>query len=238
MGEAVDQETDDRNAGARRHLRSRIARPTLRPTPRAVVGGALVATAAIGVLLSQRAATAPPTTSYVVAVRSVPAGSTLTAADLGTVAAQLPADLSAVEKADADHLIGRRTRVALGQMDLVREGDVFEEGRFGETAANEVVLDLPPAAALHGVISVGDHVTILSTDADTTGTTTVASDVLVTGVQSQDEDAIGLDGGIRVRVGVPDIQTAQAVVDASIRSDVTLVLPAPGAEHPKQELEP
>ncbi len=163
-----------------------------------------------------------------VAVREVPAGSPLSAADLGTVTAEIPDDLNTIDKADADDLIGRTTRVALRPMDLVRDGDVFESGRFGPDATNELVLDLPPAAAMHGALEAGDRVTVLSTDPDSTGTSTVATGVLVTSVQGDDDDAIGVDGGIRVRVGVADVATAEAIVDAAVRTDVTLVLPAPG----------
>lgn len=230
MGEKAENESEgtggQRSRGARRQLRR--AGSSRRPNGRSVLGGALVATAAVGVLLSQRAATAAPTTAYVVAVRHVPAGASLKAADLGTVTAELPADTTAISKAEAEELLGRTTRVPLEPMDLVRSGDVFDRGRFGPGAANEVVLDLPPAAAMHGALDVGDRVTVLSTDPDSSGTTTVATGVLVTAVHGDDEDAIGIDGGVRVRIGVPDLATAEAVVDAAIRSDVTLVLPAPG----------
>ncbi len=230
MGEKSEQETEDSGvdrSGRARHRMRRLG-AARRPNSRSVLGGALVATAAIGVLLSQRAATAAPTTAYVVAVRQVPAGASLSAADLGTITAQLPDDATVFSKADAEELLGRTTRVPLQPMDLVRTGDVFDRGRFGPGAANEVVLDLPPAAAMHGALDTGDRVTVLSTDPDSTGTTTVATDVLVTSVHGDDEDAIGVDGGVRVRVGVPDLPTAEAIVDAAIRSEVTLVLPAPG----------
>lgn len=230
---------DDERERTKSESRRRSPRPDRlrsggfrRPTGRAVLGGALVATAAAGVLLSQRAATAPPDTSYVVAVRDVPAGQAITPADLGTINGELPSDLSAVERADADELIGRTARVTLSPMDLVRRGDVYEAGRFGTESSNEVVLELPPAAALHGTLAVGDHVTVLSTDPDGSGTTTVATGVLVTSVQDGDSEAIGADGGVRVRVGLPDSSTTERVVDAAIRSEVTLVLPGPGTSRP------
>ena len=230
MGEKADQEIEDpgvERTGRARRRRRRIG-ATRRPTGRSVFGGALVATAAIGVLLSQRAATAAPTTAYVVAVRPVPAGASLSAADLGTVTAELPDDATTIRREDAEDLLGRTTRVPLRPMDLVRNGDVFERGRFAAGANNEVVLDLPPAAAMQGALDAGDRVTVLSTDPNSTGTTTVATGVLVTSVKGDDDDAIGQNGGVRVRVGVADLATAEAIVDAAIRSDVTLVLPAPG----------
>ena len=68
---------------------------------------------------------------------------------------------------------------------------------------------------------------MLSTDPDSTGTRRVADAARVTAVSSPDEGGIGADGSVRVRLGLPDGETATAVVDASIRSELSLILPAP-----------
>ena len=198
------------------------------PTGRALMGGVLIACAATGVLVAHRAATQPPTTRFVVLTRDVDAGAAIRADDLGTVAAELPDDLSVVDGAAAEDAIGRVARVPLRSMDLLRTGDLFETGRFVDPTMTEVVLDLTPAQALFGTITDGDRVEVLSTDPDRTGTATIASDVLVTDVAGDDgSSGIGATGTVRIRLGLPDRPTAEAVVDAAVRTDVTLALPGP-----------
>jgi hypothetical protein len=104
---------------------------------------------------------------------------------------------------------------------------VFEAGRFSPDAGVEVAVELRPASALSGTVSVGDLVDVLATDRDGPGTRTVALSARVTGVQGRDDRAIGAGGEVLVRLGLPDAATAASVVDASIRSELTLVLPAP-----------
>ena len=102
--------------------------------------------------------------------------------DLGTSPPSFPTTSRLVYGVAADGLIGRVARVPLPDMDLLRTGDLFETGRFTAPTTTEVVLDLSPAQALLGTITVGDRVDVLSTDPDGPGTTTIATDVLVTEV--------------------------------------------------------
>jgi hypothetical protein len=213
---------------SRRGRTVRSASSKLRlPTGRALVGGALVVTAATGVLVAHRTASQPPSTRFVVVTRAVDAGSAVTAADLGTATAELPSGVSAVPAAQAQDVVGRVARIPLGAMDLLRPGDLFEPDRFTPPAVTEVALDLPPAQALFGTLRIGDRVDVLSTDPDGSGTTTVASGVVVTEVGSDDDTGIGAAGTVQVRVGLPDSVTAEAVIDAAVRSEVTLALPSP-----------
>lgn len=208
----------------------RTARPGWLPTGRAVVGGVLIASAAAGVLLAHRAADAPPQQRFVVATVDLPIGATIRASDLGTVAAELPDDLSVVPDAKAQELVGSVTRQPLRAMDLVRPSDLVDPGRFGTPDAVEVALDLAPARALAGTLRAGDHVHVLSTAPDGRGTTTIAQNALVAQVGSDDGvEAIGSSGQVRVRLSLPDAAAAQSVVDASVRAELTLVLPSPAA---------
>jgi Flp pilus assembly protein CpaB len=194
----------------------------------------LIASAAAGVLLAHRAADAPPEQRYVVAMVDLPIGTRVDAADLGTVAAELPDDLSVVPGAQAKDLIGSVTRMPLQAQDLIRPTDVVEPGRLDPPNAVEVALDLPPAHAMSGALRVGDRVQVLSTDPDGGGTTTVAQDVLVAQIGADDDaDAIGSSGQVRVRLTLADAATAQAVVDAVVRTEVTLARPSPAALRPQ-----
>ena len=44
----------------------------------------------------------------------------------------------------------------------------------------------------------------------------------------QEGPAIGSPGAVRVRLGLPDAVSAASLVDAAVRTDLTLVLPSPG----------
>lgn len=192
-----------------------------------MLGGLLITVAAAGVLVAHRAAATPPNHRVVVATADLEVGQRLTSDDLGTVAVDLPNGVAAVPAADAEALIGRTVRTSVEELALLRPSDLYEAGRFDDLAAVEVAVDLSPASALLGSIRVGDLVDVLSTDPDATGTRRVATDARVTAVTDPDEGGIGADGSVRIRLGVPDHETATAVVDAAIRSEVSLILPAP-----------
>ncbi len=212
--------------------RRRSTRPssvTWLPTGRGVLGGALIATAVAGVLVAHRAAAQPPTTRYVVATHEIEAGTLVGPDDLGTIVADVPDGTAVVPAEDADRLIGRVAQVPLHPMDLMRDGDLFAKGRFTASAAIEVALELPPTQALLGTLRVGDRVDVMSTDPSGQGTTVIATGVMVTEVADADQDAaIGTSGTSRIRLGVPDSATAEALVDAAVRTEVTLALPGPG----------
>lgn len=191
-----------------------------------MVGGLLVLAAAAGVLSAHRAASSPPTSRIVVLTRDIEAGETVRAEDLGTVAAELPDELEVVWADSADQMIGRVARSALSSMAPLRPGDLFEAGRFDGGRLVEVSIDLPPAQALAGSIRTGDLVDVLATDPNAVGTSTVVSNALVSEI-GQDESSIGSSGDVRVRLGVDDAAAAEALVDAALRTDVTLALPAP-----------
>lgn len=218
-----------RPRGSRRLRRAERVRRL--PTRRAVVGSVLVAASAAGVLAAHRSATVAPTERWVVAARELPAGHVLAVEDLGTVAIDLPPGIPAVPEGSAADLVGRVTRSAVAELALVRSGDVLEHGRFDRPGTVEVAVELTPARALSGTVEVGDLVDVLATarDGDVSGTRTVATAARVSAVTGASDDGIGARGTVQVRLGLPDAATATAVVDASVRAELSLVLPAPRA---------
>ncbi len=198
------------------------------PSNRAVIGGLLVTVAAAGVFVTHRSATTPPTTRYVVLTRTVEPGSAITGDDLGTVALDLPGDLGVVPAEDIDGVVGRTAATRLDELDLLRPGDLFEDGRFTDAGSVEIAVELPAARALDGTIVVGDVVDLLSTDPAGSGTSTVATGVRVSGVDAPEGSGIGADGDVVVRIALPDRTSAEEVTDAAVRTEVSLALPAPG----------
>lgn len=196
------------------------------PSGRALVGGLLVALAAAGVLSAHRAAGAPPTTRYLVLTDEVAAGTPLSAEHLGSIALDLPDEVAAIAEQDASEVLGRVTRTGLAELDLLRPGDLYERGRFVDPDAVEVALELPAPGALLGAIRPGDRVEVLATDPTGDGTVVVATaDVVDPG--DQDPGGIGASSTVTVRLSLADREVATQVVDAAVRTDVTLTLPAP-----------
>lgn len=231
--------TSGLNGGARRadssRRRSRNDRTPSRrsvqlPPRRALIGGALVALAAMGVFAAHRSATSPVETRYVVAAREVPAGTALTRADLATVALDLPDDMNVIEGERADQMLGRVTTTSLTKLELVTESDLFAKGRFARSDSVEVALDLPGARALAGLAAPGSLVDVLATSDDEGGTVVLAKGVRVSSVDESKSRAIGSSGAIRVVLEVDGTDAARAVVDASLHADLTLVLPRPVPE--------
>jgi hypothetical protein len=167
----------------------------------------------------------------VIATRQVAIGQTIAASDLGTVAADLPSEVGAIAAEEADALVGRVADTSIEPLELLRHSDVLAEGRFVDADSIEVALELPPARALQGIIGAGSVVDVFSTDPDGAATTVLASGVRVVRVgDGSEDDGIGASGAVRVLVSVSGSDNATRLVDASLRSDVTLVLPRPSSE--------
>jgi Flp pilus assembly protein CpaB len=197
------------------------------PSGRAIVGSLLVVIAAAGVLAAHRSASAPPATRVVVVTRDVPAGTVLEAADLGTVAIDLPAGTTAVDADDADRVVGSVARQDLHEMDLLRPSDTGAAAATPEPGAVVVPVQVERTRALDGVVHAGNRVDVLATDPDGNGTRLLARDVLVVAVDGEDDDGLGADEGVGFRLALADTDVAATVVDAAVRSQLTVVLPDP-----------
>jgi hypothetical protein len=166
------------------------------------MGGVLIACAATGVLVAHRAATQPPTTRFVVLTRDVDAGAAIRADDLGTVAAELPDDLSVVDGAQ------RRTSSVGCEGATPVDGPAphrrpVRDRPVRRPTMTEVVLDLSPAGAVRH-----DHRRRpgrgVSPPSGPHRHGAIASDVLVTDVAGDDgSSGIGATGTVRIRLACP-----------------------------------
>ena len=198
------------------------------PSLRAAVGAALVMAAAAGVLSAHASASRPPRTRYTVARTNLPAGHRLAAADLGVVAVDLPRGARPVPASRADQLVGRTTAVALHRLDLLRPADLLP--RDGAAVAGVVVpIDVESARSPGAALRPGTVVTVLATDPDSTGTVTVAPAATVVAVDTSDE-SLGASTTRQVRLRVTTPAAAAGLVDAAVRSTITLTLPAAPTE--------
>jgi len=194
------------------------------PSLRAAVGAGLVLAAAAGVLSAHASATRPPSTRYTVARRDLPAGHRIAANDLGVVAVDLPDGSRAVPAAAAGRLVGRTTAVALRRLDLVRPADLLPRGD-GDGTGVVVPLDVETARAPGAALRQGAVVTVLATDPDATGTVTVAPAATVVDVDAADE-SLGSSTTRHVRLRVATPAAAAGLVDAAVRSTITLTVPS------------
>lgn len=195
------------------------------PSLRAAVGASLVLAAAVGVLSAHASASRGPSTRYTVARSDLPAGHRISAADLGVVAVDLPAGAGSVPAARAQQLVGRTTAVSLRRLDLLRPADLLPRDG-GSTDGVVVPLDVEMARAPGASLRPGAVVTVLATDPDTAGTITVAPAATVVGVDTTDE-SLGTSTTRHVRLRVATPSAAAGLVDAAVRSTITLTVPAP-----------
>lgn len=203
----------------------------LLPSSRALVGSLLVVIAAAGVLAAHRGATSSPTTRYVVATRDIPAGTQISTGDLGSVAIDLPSNVGAYAVTDADDVVGTIARHDIAEMDLLRPADLSDPATTPDAASVIVPVEVESARALADSVHPGSRVHVLATDPDGAGTVVLATDVLVVAVGEDDQQGIGVSGTEVFRLALPDSQVATAVVDASVRQQLTLVVPEGGADH-------
>ena len=180
-----------------------IARRRSLPGSRAVVGGFLIALAALGVFVALQRASTTPTTRYVVMAHDVASGTTLTPSDLATDVFALPDGVADRSYTDPSALVGS---VAIGPLtagELVQRSAVVERSKAG--TAYQVSLPIERSRALAGGLVAGETVDVLVTYSNETivvsrGATVIKSDsgsrgtisaggetVLVLAVQTPDE---------------------------------------------------
>jgi hypothetical protein len=192
------------------------------PNGRAVLGGLLVAAAAVGTYAAWSGADDAPSTRYAVAARDVAVGEVLEAADVELVAMDAPDPVAAAAFADddADLLVGQVAVAPLRAGDLVqRSALVVPEDA---EAARQLSFPIDVSAALAGTLEVGEHVDVLATLDGSTEV--VATDAVVARVTG-DED----DGRLVVLLSVGDDTDLLALTTAVRAGELTLVRTTPGA---------
>lgn len=195
---------------------------------RAVLGAALITCAAAGVLVAHRSAQQPPSSRYLVATRDIAAGEVVNRDDLGSVAVDLPAALSATPASDASEVVGRVAATNIGASSLVGAEQLLEDGRLLDPSHVEVTITVDPLRAPLDAIAAGETIHLLTTDPNGKGSRVLSENVRLVSVSDEDDSSgIGSAVGVSVRLGLPDVETATSVVDAAVREEITLVVPSP-----------
>ena len=189
------------------------------PGGRAVVGGVLMAVAAVGVYLAYDRASTGASQTVVVAARDLPAGHVLDADDVRPVDADLPDSAADGTFPSADALVGR---VVLGP---ISEGEILQAGSITDDPAvpdlHEVALNLPRGQLAVGRLKEGERVDVFATSDDRT--TSVVRGAVVVQLEADDAGSLTSTREVTLVVAVPSGDAVAALVHALRTGEVTVV---------------
>jgi len=210
----------------------RVQRRRTLPSGRALVGGLLVATSFIGLYAAHGASTAAPETSWLIAVRPIPAGHVIVADDLALAAVRLTDSSEARGLSDPGDVIGHTAVIALDDGDLIQRGAISGAAASAtRPAARRVALHLDRDQALNGEVAPGDEVDVLVTppSSATAGSSTrvIVHRALVQSTATGDDSSVGSTGKVLMTLVVDDESAAIAVVDAYSTGRVHLIASSP-----------
>jgi len=191
-----------------------------RPLPggRAVFGGFLVAVAVVGIVAAQQAASGPPSTRYVVATATLPAGRALGSGDLTTRAIDLPDPLASRAYRDPQQLLGRVLAATLAEGELVQGSALAARGPLA--GEREVSFTADPARSLGQRIGPGDVVDVYATASQGEGGDT---DVVVRSARIIDRQGRQGAAGFIYTVALADPAAIETLVRASAAGSLTVV---------------
>lgn len=188
-----------------------------------MVGGLLVAIAALIAFVAARGTGTGPTHQYVVAARDVVAGTRLQPSDLRTEAVDLPDGLADRSFTDVAALVGRVTTTALSNGELVQASTVVT----GNAADPRFQVSIPVerARALDGLLTAGERVDVLVTYGTGTDgeTLVVVRDADVLRVDQGQRGTLGGNSDVVVLLALPQSGDALAVTHAAQAGKITLV---------------
>lgn len=203
----------------------RVERRVGLPSSRAVVGGLLMAIAAVGTFLAYADATADDSIDVLIAARPLRAGDTITAADVELVPVELPGEVRGLF-GDPAAAIGRTMVAGVDEGEFLHASSTIEPVE-GEEAL-EIAVSLPGNRAVSG-LRPGERVDIFSTwSGDVTELIAVDARVL----EFSGDSGVLLSGSdqVVVRLALADFSQVEAIVHAQAAGDITMIRSAIGTE--------
>jgi hypothetical protein len=218
---------DASGSGSRlRTIERRLPRRATWPGARPILGGLLVAVAALIAFVASRPAETGM--EVLVAARDLPAGAVLGLDDLALAELDVPAAVGDRLIADPDEVLGATLRADLAANEPLWRSAVADT--IDDGPAFELALELGEAQAVGARLRPGDRVLIVTGVDDPDGVaTTQLGPALVTALTSP-TDGIG-GGSLVVVLGVDDAGLATAL-GALDDADVRLVRLGSGADRP------
>lgn len=207
------------------------ARPLRRrralPGGRAVVGGFLVALAAVGIFAGYTTATADAREPWLVARQDLPLGHRITRADLATLPIDLPGPLRARSYRDVGQLVGAVVIGPVAQGELIQSSDVLA----GAGSDRQISFPVASARAVDGRLRKGEFVDVLATyGTGAEGYTVVVVRSARVADRHESRSSLAGSGDEVVTLAVPTAGDTLAVAHAVDAGTVTLVraaAPAP-----------
>lgn len=194
----------------------RVERRVGLPTGRAVVGGLLMAVAALGTFLAYAGASADDRVDVLVAVAPLRAGDVIAAGDVRTVSVDIEGEVRGLF-GSADAAIGRTVLVPVGAGEFLHASATTTEPDRAEPL--QLTITVPSHRAVGG-IRPGERVDVFSTWGSEV-TELIAVDARVVDART--------DGGTAtVRLGLSDFRQIEALVHAQAAGDITLIRAALG----------
>ncbi|WP_436792652.1 SAF domain-containing protein [Actinospongicola halichondriae] len=221
MSSAWRQESTENSARRDRRVERRVGLPS----GRAVLGGLLMALAAVGTFVAYANATADDTIDVLIASRALRVGDTITAADIELVAVELPDGVRGLF-GDPQAATGRQMVAAVDEGEFLQASATVVPVDGDE--ALEIAVSLPGNRAVSG-LRAGERVDIFSTwSGDVTELIAVDARVLDfsgdSGVLSTGSDQVV------VRLALADFSQVEAIVHAQAAGDITMIRSAIGTE--------
>lgn len=190
------------------------------PGGRAVVGGFLVAVAAVGTFAAVSGAGRDTGTLVVAASRDIAPGTVLEESDLDLLSLDLPDDLAGQVFTSPSQVVGAVATGALAAGELVQAGALAD----ATAAVPTFSLAVPSAAANGGQLRRGDTVQVFATyGADATAITRLlAGAAEVVGVDEGDAE-LGVTGQVHVLLAIRSAEERSKVINAVTSGAITLV---------------
>lgn len=215
---------DARPRAARDARTRRVVRDLGLPSGRAVLGGLLMAVAALGTFAAQQGWGDDPRIPVLIAAEDLPIGHELSADDVRLVAVDVPDDVRGLFGSIAS-IDGRRLLAP------VAAGSFLHAGATTTVAADGEVLELGitvPASRAVGGLRPGERVDVFATwSSDVTELIAVDARVLaITGTSS----ALGSGTQVTLRLALDDLAQVEALVHGQAAGDLTVVRAAIGSE--------
>ena len=186
-----------------------------------MVGGFLIATAAVGIFAAYTNAVGGTSQRFLVARHDLPLGHRIVADDLASAPMDLPEPLRRRSASEPSRLVGAVVIGPVARGELIQASDVV---RTGADTGLEIAFPVESARAVDGHLRVGEFVDVLATyESGAEGYTTVV--VKGARIVDRSEPAGSLAGGDKevVTLAVADRTESLAVAHAANAGAVTLV---------------
>jgi len=215
----LDRSASGSNGAAGRTIRPRRGLPG----SRAVVGGLLVALAAVGTWVVATGSGTATGGRYLVAARPIGPGERIEAGDVRWSSVDLPESLQPAAFDDADGIVGA---VALGP---IQDGELLQAGSIapaaGTPSTREVSFAVEADWAVAGTLRAGDRIDVIATTEDSEGPTStrVLADSTIRRIDSSGGDGLGESRSQTITVAVESASDAEALVTAARAATVTVL---------------